>query len=111
MAKKKAAKNKAEPWRHKVVHGKAHPDNNPPLQIVAKASDEAVQREEQSADAVRQKEIKPDWAAMPGGQPADPGKPAADQKPKVKKAATTKATTTTSSPAADTNSAANKIGK
>jgi hypothetical protein len=101
MAKKKRAtrakKEKGQEWKHDHVSGKAHPDNNPPLQIVAQASDEAAEKETQALDAVRQKEAAPDWAALPGGKPADPTKPAADNpKPKATKTAAAK-----TSPATD----------
>jgi hypothetical protein len=94
---KRAKKEKGQEWKHEHVSGKAHPDNNPPLQIVAQASDEAAAKETQALDAVRQKEAAPDWSALPGGTPADPSRPAAEN-PKPKRAATT----AKSSPATDT---------
>lgn len=101
MPKKKAAKkskkSKGEEWKHDHVSGSAHPDNNPPLQRVAEASDEAALKETQALDAMRQKEVRPDWAELPGGKPADPSKPAAEQKPKRTRATPKKA----SSPATD----------
>lgn len=88
MAKKKTAKKaKGDEWKHEHVSGKAHPDNKPPLQIVAQASDEAAEKEAQSLDAVRQKETVPDWAQMPGGKPPPAGTPAAEVKAPKKAAA------------------------
>jgi hypothetical protein len=97
---KRAKKEKGQEWKHEHVSGSKHPDHNPPLQIVAEASDEAAEKETQALDAIRQKEAAPDWAALPGGTPADPSRPAAENpKPKA-----TKTTAAKTSPATDTAS-------
>jgi hypothetical protein len=67
-----ADKEKKEPWRHKVVSGSEHPSHNPPLTVVAEASEEAAKREEDSVNAIREKEqIKTPEAAA--AKPASEG--------------------------------------
>ena len=61
----KAEKGK-EPWRFKLVSGKAHPDNKPPVTIIAEASDEAKKKYEDSINAEREKQFAPgaDWREL-----------------------------------------------
>jgi len=71
-AKKKDADKGKEKWRHKVTSGSAHPDNKPPVTIVAKASDEAAKKYEDSINAEREKTMPTvDWRDLEGGVPAD----------------------------------------
>jgi hypothetical protein len=48
-------KNDKQPWHYKVVSGKEHPDNKPPVTIVSEASDEDAEKEEAAVNAAREK--------------------------------------------------------
>lgn len=72
-AKKREANKGKESWRHKATTGKAHPDNKPPLQIVAEPSPENKKKYEDSINAEREKEFASgtDWRDLEGGVPQD----------------------------------------
>lgn len=61
----KAEKGK-EPWRFKLISGSEHPDNKPPVTIIAEASDEAKEKYEASINAEREKQFAPgaDWREL-----------------------------------------------
>jgi hypothetical protein len=62
----KEVSKKKEPWRFKLVSGKAHPDHKPPTQIVAEASDEAAANEEKVMDSDHEKAAAiPEWTELP----------------------------------------------
>jgi hypothetical protein len=81
-AKKKESQKGKEPWRHKATTGKAHPDNKPPMQIVAEPSPENKKKFEDSINAEREKtHAIADWRDLEGGVPADESKAAKPEYP------------------------------